>query len=745
MLVCSAAGGVLATWEKHTATLWSVANVTRAAGSSSSAAAASRIPQPLRLRHTKALTCVSVDPGERRLAAGDSTGRVLIWHGIHTAVAAMTHDGAGAGGAGGAPGGGGAGSGAHIQVTTLHWHAGPVACVSWSPDGSRLLSGGGESVLVLWRPEEGTKTFLPRLGGPLSWLSHCDADAAQLALGCGDNAAHVVNLATMKVAVTVRGAAPALLTAPQQQAGGAVFEHPCGPVWDARTGCVVLPAAGGALQWYDMATDAGAGYVHITEAGRQPSLAPPPPTDGAPSSSKAGLHRRPVEPHVCGASLGPGGGVLVTVDRIGEGSSGDDLTRVTDTLRFWRLADAEGGGAGATSPVYVLTTRVDAPHGGATITSVHHAPVPGWAVTTSAGGCDFRLWTCGASQATQASWRCRSVGFYQKRPMSCAAFSADASLLAVGAKDAVTVWEPRSNALVAVLYPVPPSPSSGLPSSIQFLAFLSPQHPAGEHPGAPSPLLCAVWDAEQQQGNAAMPAGGGMCVYDLLTLQAVRRHSPLGGRVLSCAADAGGASVAVLMQPALRQQAQAQSPPPPLVLHFSGPSAALTAAWALRSDGPASQGSRLVFVPRAAVARHPALGGVKTAASSLDGSSLVVVTSDRRFILAPLPQDDALVAQAGAAGEPAGVAWGTARTPDPGAKAPRDGLGDAFGSLRVTPGDPRPLFTGATPGIGGGGGGGGQWVSPLADVPSHALPPLTAILPLYLDALLKASEPAASA
>jgi hypothetical protein len=35
-------------------------------------------------------------------------------------------------------------------------------------------------------------------------------------------------------------------------------------------------------------------------------------------------------------------------------------------------------------------------------------------------------------------------------------------------------------------------------------------------------------------------------------------------------------------------------------------------------------------------------------------------------------------------------------------------------------------------------------MSPLADVPNHALPPLTANLPLYLDALLKASEPASS-
>ena len=60
----------------------------------------------------------------------------------------------------------------------------------------------------------------------------------------------------------------------------------------------------------------------------------------------------------------------------------------------------------------------------------------------------------------------------------------------------------------------------------------------------------------------------------------------------------------------------------------------------------------------------------------------------------------------------------------------------------LTSSDPtmKQLLTGAS----SAGGAGAEWVWPLSDVPSHALPPLTAILPLYLDALLKASEPASS-
>jgi len=35
-----------------------------------------------------------------------------------------------------------------------------------------LLSGGAESVLVIWQLEEGRRSFLPRLGAPLRSIVH---------------------------------------------------------------------------------------------------------------------------------------------------------------------------------------------------------------------------------------------------------------------------------------------------------------------------------------------------------------------------------------------------------------------------------------------------------------------------------------------------------------------------------------------------------------------------------------------
>jgi len=35
-----------------------------------------------------------------------------------------------------------------VAVTTVHWHAHPVGCLCFSADGTLLLSGGEEAVLV---------------------------------------------------------------------------------------------------------------------------------------------------------------------------------------------------------------------------------------------------------------------------------------------------------------------------------------------------------------------------------------------------------------------------------------------------------------------------------------------------------------------------------------------------------------------------------------------------------------------
>lgn len=50
----------------------------------------------------------------------------------------------------------------------LHWHSLPVVAIKFTPEGSFLLSGGHECVLVKWLYKTGQKDFRPRLGSPIT-------------------------------------------------------------------------------------------------------------------------------------------------------------------------------------------------------------------------------------------------------------------------------------------------------------------------------------------------------------------------------------------------------------------------------------------------------------------------------------------------------------------------------------------------------------------------------------------------
>ncbi len=98
------------------------------------------------------MQCVALDAREERIAAGDVSGRIHIWNGFGPAVAATA--GASSGSANDQPGQPGqAGKkrdirDANLAKETLHWHAAAVSSMAFSTDGTYLLSGGREAVLV---------------------------------------------------------------------------------------------------------------------------------------------------------------------------------------------------------------------------------------------------------------------------------------------------------------------------------------------------------------------------------------------------------------------------------------------------------------------------------------------------------------------------------------------------------------------------------------------------------------------
>ena len=100
-------------------------------------------------------TCARVHPVSRIVAAGDSSGRIMVYSCLDQP---------------------------QPSKSILHWHSLPVTALAWSLEGSVLYSGGGEAVLCKWRQEEGTKpNFIPRIGGPVTGLaSGAGVNAVQL-------------------------------------------------------------------------------------------------------------------------------------------------------------------------------------------------------------------------------------------------------------------------------------------------------------------------------------------------------------------------------------------------------------------------------------------------------------------------------------------------------------------------------------------------------------------------------------
>lgn len=129
--------------------------------------------------HTRHLSCVALDHSGLRVAAGDVSGRILVWTGADMEA-----------------------------LTTQHWHAHEVLALCFSRDDQFLLSGGHEEVLMITQLSEGRRSFLPRLGGAIESIVPHPTDPAKYLVSCRNNSILTVNLATMQVEGRIAGIYP---------------------------------------------------------------------------------------------------------------------------------------------------------------------------------------------------------------------------------------------------------------------------------------------------------------------------------------------------------------------------------------------------------------------------------------------------------------------------------------------------------------------------------------------------------
>ncbi|KAJ5806940.1 hypothetical protein N7474_010532 [Penicillium riverlandense] len=86
----------------------------------------------------------------------------------------------------------------------LHWHRGPVNAVRWSKDGNYIMSGGEESVMVLWQLDTGRKQFLPHLSSPVCNIV-VSPEGDSYVVKLADNSVMVLSARELQPSATVTG------------------------------------------------------------------------------------------------------------------------------------------------------------------------------------------------------------------------------------------------------------------------------------------------------------------------------------------------------------------------------------------------------------------------------------------------------------------------------------------------------------------------------------------------------------
>lgn len=135
------------------------------------------------------LTCIAFHPTEGYFATGNTRGQIKLWYGVleeESSSLAITPK---------------------PTTSVFHWHAHAVLCLSFTPNGAYLVSGGEEAVLVLWQLHTAHKEFVPRVGAPITSVSitRGGADEQQILARLRDGSVVFVGAQRLKISKIISG------------------------------------------------------------------------------------------------------------------------------------------------------------------------------------------------------------------------------------------------------------------------------------------------------------------------------------------------------------------------------------------------------------------------------------------------------------------------------------------------------------------------------------------------------------
>ncbi|KAI9349735.1 WD40-repeat-containing domain protein [Obelidium mucronatum] len=376
--------------------------------------------------HNPKITCLAAHPTTTLISAGLSTGEILLYHNpLHSSNNSNNNH--------------------PPAVQILHWHANPVLSLAFMNDGTTLLSGGVESVLVMWQTDLLSKRTIPRLAAGNSLLSiSVSEDDALIGVVCGDASVRVISVANLAVKTCITG-----LKARE----GRVLAGGNGLVVDPRTGNLVVAGNVGCIQFYDALRDT---HVMEVEAVAQNRIVVSGGVDKeggsiVPNKTDAAEVGLAAVKFVAFEQEGRRSRWMATLDERDSMCVGGESEV---SLKFWLWDEV--------NQIYTVNTRVASPHDGP-ITSIRFFSVPHESdaskkvlhlISTSLDT-RFKVWELTPAPATSRdqtpSWTQKSQGFHKDAPIYSAAASSDGSMLAVACGSIVTLWDPSTNQMCATL------------------------------------------------------------------------------------------------------------------------------------------------------------------------------------------------------------------------------------------------------------------------------------------------------
>ncbi|KAI9348781.1 quinon protein alcohol dehydrogenase-like superfamily, partial [Zopfochytrium polystomum] len=372
----------------------------------------------------RSVTCLAVHPSEPMVAVGLDNGAISFYHCLKLPILLD--------------------SSYRPIVTNMHWHANPVTSIAFTADGSYLLSGGHEGVLVIWQLNSGNKTpnFLPRLSSSILAVS-TSGDHSKHAIVLRDNSIRIIDSANLRPIQSVVGLRHAGMkvqigeTREQRYRDLPILQSRFGTILiEPRQNLAVLPGNSGCLQFYNVVEDR-----HVMELETVPQ-------NVVLTSAETVIGRsKPPVAEVADVAFSADGKWMGTVDTRPKSGSLEEVTH----LKFWMFDDVQQR--------YVVCTRIESPHA-ASITSMSFVDPPNGSglplllITASADG-TFKAWQLHAQSADPpasrgnnaipaAQWLIRSKGSYRGSPMSDCQVSQDSSVLAIASGPLVTLWDPWS-------------------------------------------------------------------------------------------------------------------------------------------------------------------------------------------------------------------------------------------------------------------------------------------------------------